>query len=106
MRSTHLIVRSDMENWVDRLLAVPEAHDLEAQGYRRISNRHCLLSRLDRPDWVDHLPLQLQRSTAEMEDFYRRNISKDKITVRTNVSRLVASSSGTVEPIGYLEKGE
>lgn len=85
---------------------------LAARGYRRTSGKHCILSRIDRPDWVDVLARALRRSPAEFYepgestpsgrwcDSYRRCHSDDKITVSPVIAKLVPGSS--FDATGYV----
>lgn len=68
------------------------AEHLTARGYRRTSRRYGMVSRIDRPDWIavlaDHLHLTVEEahrrwrlSPQQWEDFYRRVLSKDTITI-------------------------
>lgn len=60
---------------------------LIAMGYRRTSRRFGLISRIDRPDWVEFLKSQgLGHAEANSkngcwEDFYRRVYSKDTLEI-------------------------
>jgi len=85
------------------------------QGYRRTSNRHCLVSRVDRPDWrdvmaQDHAPWDwtgqgrswVNNLGAGASDFYRRCLSKDTIKVDPEVSRLMPTSGW--DTCGYINK--
>jgi hypothetical protein len=83
------------------------------QGYRRVSNKFCMLSRIDRSDWREHLaelhapwdPLGQGKEWAALpfaEDWYRRCVSKDVITVSSSVSRLVDTSGH--DRIGFVPK--
>lgn len=76
------------------------ADDYIAKGYRVTSNRHCIISRIDREDWVHHLKECTGIDTVDdtiLEehwcDYYRRCISKDNLTVDQHVCRLIPNSS-------------
>lgn len=95
---------------------IAQAQDLADRGYRRTSNAHGIVSRVDRPDWVDVLATHLRRSPAEFYepgeslpsgrwcDHYRRCLSKDKLYVEPGIAKLVPSSNfdaaGYVAPFG------
>lgn len=89
------------------------AEDLMAKGYRRTSNKFCHLSRVDREDWKEHMaqnhaPWDIQEGRDWVKavgpganDFYRRVISNDTITVPREVSRHVKTSG--FDPVGFIE---
>lgn len=77
-----------------------EAEKLTAQGYRRVSNAHAMLSRVDRPDWQQVLEENGLRS--DDEDMYRRTYSKDTITVHFMVSKHVPGSTSAHDKTGYI----
>ncbi len=66
--------------------------ELVARGYRRISNAHKILSRIDRPDWKEAMAAThlsgmawveaLSKQPGQAEDYYRRCISKDWVTIK------------------------
>jgi len=49
------------------------AEELVARGYRRTSNAYGLISRIDRPDWVEYMAEKMGRAPA---DFYNRATGK------------------------------
>ena len=53
---------------LDDLTATTFAYELLQKGYRRTSNAYCLVSRIDRDDWLQVLAKQLNCSVA---DFYK-----------------------------------
>lgn len=86
--------------------------NLVARGYRRTSRRHGMVSRVDRPDWKEVLAKHLIRSVPEMEkmvrrspgdweDYYRRVLSKDTITLNPP-SRALSIPSSDHDPVGYV----
>lgn len=94
-----------------------KATELTKRGYRRISNKYGLLSRIDRPDWKHEVakrfcPYNFKQGlkrvesydVSSMEDFYRRNCSEDKIEVMHEIARLVPNSSN--EETGFIENIE
>ena len=74
-----------------------EANELHKQGYRCISNRYCMIGRVDREDWLDVLARQRRCSRADFYnvdgsgigdqhvDFYVRVHTQDKKTVSEGV---------------------
>ena len=82
---------------------------LIARGYRRTSRRHGMISRIDRPDWLEFLAKELRADIAQLkkapagqwEDHYRRCYSKDVITVPHTVALSVPGSSG--DAAGYVK---
>lgn len=81
---------------------------LISQGYRRISNKHGIISRIDREDWVEYLLKKTNndekwiKAVGEtLEDFYRRVYSKDKITIGNQAKKIPSSDFCT---IGFLKK--
>lgn len=89
---------------------------LIAQGYRRTSNKYGMVSRIDRPDWIEVLAKELHRAPADFYvpgepepsgswcDYYRRCLSKDTITLHVEVARQIPTSSH--DPVGYIPKEE
>jgi phage terminase small subunit len=88
-------------------------------GYRRISNRHCIVARIDRPDWLEHMAEQMHRSPAfflirggravgKVEagwfDHYRRCYSRDRITLTQNEYKKVPASGW--DTTGFIIKIE
>lgn len=84
-----------------------------ALGYRRISKRNKIIARIDREDWLQHMAehfgISLMELIADMnekvghyEDYYRRNLSKDRHEVSLITSRTVPSSFE--DPTGYVPK--
>lgn len=88
------------------------AEKLMAQGYRRVSNKHRHVSRIDRPDWATLLSKDMfNRDVAfyydnprQWEDHYRRCYSKDVLVVDQYTSPHVRGSSGEVT--GFVGLGE
>lgn len=79
------------------------AEELIKRGYRRTSNKFCILARIDREDWLEFMadehPNMMRMDQASLADFYRRVYSKDKVT--SPASRDVPSSNH--DPVGYVE---
>jgi hypothetical protein len=77
------------------------AGDLMAKGYRKVSNAYCLVSRIDREDWVEVLARSRHCSVADFynvggsgignqhRDHYVRVYSKDNLTVSPRVLKLM-----------------
>jgi len=101
------------------------AQELIAKGYRRVSSRHRIVTRIDREDWKERLAADLGRSVADLYimgsnggvpvvgravagqwcDYYRRVMSRDKIEgVPEDVFKLIPSSCH--DPCGYVPINE
>ena len=68
------------------------ASQLKKLGYRVVSRRHRLVSRIDRHDWKD---LHVN------SDFYRRCISKDVLKVPASYLPKIPNSGNS--DVGYIE---
>lgn len=78
---------------IDELTAFTIAGDLMQKGYRKTSNAYCLVSRIDRDDWLDVLAKERFCSRADFynvdgsgignqhRDYYVRVHSQDNLTV-------------------------
>lgn len=89
------------------------AQKLVDRGYRRVSNTHKHLSRIDRPDWREHMaithsPWSIDEGMAWVHclgsgaaDHYRRCHSGDVITVTEKTYRMVPQSN--FDPVGYIK---
>ena len=85
----------------DELTAFTIAGDLMIKGYRKTSNAYCMVSRIDREDWLDVLAGQRRCSRADFynvdgsgvgdqhRDHYIRVFSKDTLTVSPKVLRFM-----------------
>lgn len=85
-----------------------------AMGYRKVSNNHCIVTRIDREDWVEYLAQKMRRAPADFIvrdgsgmispswcDHYRRTYSNDKIYVtREDIKKFKGSG---YDPIGYVD---
>lgn len=83
----------------DEVAAFVTAGELMKKGYRKTSNAYCMVSRIDREDWLDVLASQRRCSRADFynvdgsgigdqhRDHYVRVFSKDKLTVHPMVLR-------------------
>lgn len=91
-----------------------KAERLTALGYRRTSNKHRMVSRIDRPDWLEVLARSMRRSVAEFCDLdtgevspswcdhYRRVYSEDTMIVEDpEVFKLVPTSGH--DSVGYVD---
>lgn len=100
------ILTPERQTYVDGLIA---------QGYRRTSNRYGMVSRIDRPDWIEVLAAHLRRSPAELYvpgepdtpsaswmDYYRRVLSEDTLEIDPNEARRIPNSNW--DPCGYTPK--
>lgn len=91
---------------------VQTAQKLMAQGYRRTSWKHRLVSRIDRPDWVQILAVGLRRAPADFYvpgesnpsgswcSYYRACLSEDTKTVTPEVIQLIPTTGH--DPVGYI----
>lgn len=80
------------------------AKEFMDKGYRRVSRKHCILSRVDKLNWrnymaKDYAPWSLEEGEAWVRslgdsaaDHYRRVYSHDKIQVPEEISRWIAPS--------------
>lgn len=79
---------------------------LIAQGYRRISNKHGMLSRIDRYDWKEFLASEGYyigpQHEGSMADQYRRVYSKDVVELDPEIAKEVPSSGH--DAIGFVDK--
>lgn len=91
------------------------AQELTKRGYRRISTHHGIVSRVDRPDWVEALARNLNRSTAALyeqgefptakwADYYRRALTRDTLTLPLEVAEQVPISRG--DDCAYVRSGD
>lgn len=85
---------------------------LTERGYRRTSRKHGMVSRIDREDWIDILAEHLILPRAELmkrirgfpgmwQDYYRRVLSKDKVTLNPPQLALHIPTSDR-DPIGWV----
>lgn len=91
------------EHEIDKLVAITHAQELISLGYRRTSNAYCMVSRIDRPDWIQVLASKMHLSVADFhnvdgsgvsdhwKDHYVRVYSKDNLTVHPQILRHVPS---------------
>lgn len=88
---------------VDELTAMTFAYELMKKGYRRTSNAYCIVTRIDRDDWVEVLAKQRRCSVADFynidgsgigdqhRDHYVRCHSEDQLTVHPTILRKIPS---------------
>lgn len=95
---------------------IAKAQRLMDMGYRRTSRKHCMLSRIDRPDWREHMAkehapwdpygegLNWVESLGEgsAAAFYRSVHSKDVIVRKWDIVKHVRSSGH--DPVDYIPK--
>lgn len=78
------------------------------EGYRRTSRAHGLVSRIDRPDWLDVIRCSFSPTSRPLdpnccwESYYRRVLSKDTIELPRRQALLVPASDWDF--IGYIPK--
>ena len=90
---------------------------LEKHGYRRTSNKHGHVTRIDRKDWLrfmakKHAPWDFNEGTkwvmglglASAADHYRRVHSKDTLVLHPDDAKCIMSSNH--DPIGFVEIDE
>lgn len=91
------------------------AKELIAQGYRRISNAFCHLSRVDREDWKEYMAkkhspwsteeglrwVELLVESESATDMYRRGYSKDVIIVPQEIYKQIPGSNW--DDTGYVK---
>jgi hypothetical protein len=80
---------------------------LKAMGYRRVSNKHKLVARIDRKDWLQSMAKSLHRAPADFYvpgenhvapnwcDYYRRVHSKDQLEVSAEIYAALPASNET-----------
>ncbi len=71
--------------------------ELKAMGYRITSRKFCMASRIDRPDWEQFCKDNNHPIDA---DWYRRVLSKDKITVSRYTSKKLGNSNH--DSVGFV----
>lgn len=83
--------------------------ELTARGYRRVSYKFGIVSRIDRPDYLEVIAKDLHQTVEDLsrqkpglwEDQYRRVYSKDTIELGRSEGLKVPSSN--YDPIGFVE---
>ncbi len=85
---------------------VDEGHTVEwyiERGYARISSRYRIIARIDRPDWLAIVVRLIgaawtdrgrgmRRTNQEDADYYRRCVSRDRLTVGRAVFKQIPAS--------------
>ena len=86
---------------VDPLVAMTYAHQLKKDGYRKTSNAYCLVTRIDREDWLEVLARERNCSIAhfynadgsgisdDWRDHYVRCFSRDQHIVHPDVLKYI-----------------
>jgi len=84
------------------------AEILTSYGYRRISRKHGLISRIDRPDWREVMAKKMfltpEQIGVSLCDHYRRCFSKDTLQVGERLVLLIPTSSG--DRVSYINTWE
>jgi len=89
-----------------------KVEQLIASGYRRLSYRLGTVARIDRPDWQQVLATYLgcqvraieqirKARPGELEDYYRRVLSKD--CVRLSADEVVRVPTSSFSDTGFVE---
>jgi hypothetical protein len=102
--------------WNDQKITITEQHRIEAnaymeKGYRRISNKYCHISRVDREDWKELVAkrfcswdikkgLELVERRKPCSGFYRSVLSEDILTVAPEIMALIDPS--THDPVEFI----
>ncbi len=109
MQPDYIIEVNGVEGqWVNgewaKLVKDKTVKKLQEIGYRVVTRKYCLISRIDKRDWLQIILNDdlLADDSANWKDYYRRNYSKDLICVPESVARKILNSSG--ENVGYVEK--
>lgn len=88
---------------LDDVTAFTYAGDLTSKGYRRTNNAYCMVSRIDRDDWLDILARDMKCCVADFynkdgsgvsdrwRDYYIRTYSKDTLTVSPAIHQRMKS---------------
>ena len=82
----------------EELEAFMAAGELTKLGYRRVSNKYKLVSRIDREDWLDVLATQLRCCRA---DFYMMDGSGIADNWKEHFCRVYSQDKLTVSPAVY-----
>lgn len=87
-----------------------DANTLIQLGYRVTSNKHRMVARIDRDDWMEHMAKEHSPWDWEGEgmkwingmglrsaaDHYRRVYSKDKLTVSASIAKAIPNSGDVI----------
>lgn len=84
-----------------RQLTTKELNLLISWGYCRVSRKYGQVARIDRPDWMDQ---QLRRRMPIDEDWYRRCVSQDILTLAVTDALRFPASRGRIT--GFQSKKE
>lgn len=94
---------NDISVPVDPIVVMLFAGELAKKGYRRTSNAYCMVSRIDRPDWLTVMATAMHTCVANFyktdgsgvpnnwKDHYVRVHSKDTLTVHPDIVRKIPS---------------
>ncbi len=76
--------------------------ELIRKGYRRTSNAHGMVSRVDRPDWKERLKEMYPHSPGVLNpDFYRRCVSQDTLELHNDDAQKIPNSNHDMT--GYVD---
>lgn len=84
--------------------------ELIAAGYRCVSRKYGIVSRIDRDDWIKVVVRNTHQteqsigkamSSGSWQDFYRRVYSKDTLELGNSRGRAFPTSG--FDPVGYVE---
>ena len=86
---------------LDELESRVYAQGLLSKGYRKTSNAYCMVSRIDRDDWLDVLAGKMNCCRADFynkdgsgvsdrwRDHYIRSYSNDKLIIHPDIIRFI-----------------
>lgn len=80
---------------VDELVAATWAQHLTEMGYFRTSNAYCIITRLDRPDWIHVLATKMRCAPA---DFYNTDGSGVSDRAKGHYLRIYSKDQHTIHP--------
>jgi len=83
---------------MDEVSSFTYSGDLMLKGYRRTSNAYCMISRIDREDWLDVLATKMRTCVA---DFYNKDGSGVSDRWRDHYIRVYSKDTLTVSPAIY-----
>ena len=108
---TILLERQEIQNNGTRLmddrprLSPEQISFYKSKGYRRISRKYGIISRIDRPDWRKYMVNKGMENCINSSEFYVRVLSKDKIELHPEDALQFESASSDMKYImsGYDE---
>lgn len=73
-------------------------------GYRRVSNSQNVVARIDVPDWQKTMLLlePMVLMTEDAADYYRRNVSDDRIKLDQSIYKQMPGSTG--DTTGFIDE--